>query len=120
MIGALATGSSQESTSRVGIGDRDPGELAAARRRHQFKDCSRDDSQRSLSAQEEPVQIVAGVVLTQPLEIRHDLAARQHHLESQYEIPGCAVTQYRDAAGIRCEVTADLTRALRTHAQWEQ
>ena len=79
-----------------------------------------DDAERALAADEQLLQIVAGVVLAQAPEPVPDAPVGQHHLDSQGEFAGIAVAQHRDAAGIGRNVAADLAAAFRTEAQRKQ
>ena len=49
----------------------------------------RHDGQRALAAAEEPAQVVAGVVLLEPVEPFDDVAVGEHGLHS--DAPGCRV-----------------------------
>ncbi len=76
-----------------------------------------EDAERALAADEELLQIVAGVVLAQPSEPVPNPAVGQHHLDPQGQLAGIAVAQDRDAAGVGREVAADLAAALGAEAE---
>jgi hypothetical protein len=71
-----------------------------------------DDAQRSLGADEQVLQVVAGVVLAQAAQAIPDLAARQHHFEAQRQFARVAVAQHLHAAGVGGQIAADLTASL--------
>src|ERR1700746_999046 len=66
-----------------------------------------DDAQCSFAADEELVQILAGIVLAQAPEPVPNSAVGQNHLEPQCQLAGIAVAQYRDATGIGRQIAAD-------------
>jgi hypothetical protein len=88
--------------------------------RVQLQRCRRDDPQCALCADEQRLDVVAGVVFAQALERRENPPIREHHFESQYQIAHHAVAQNRGPAGIGRQIAADLGGALRTQAQGEE
>src|SRR5215470_3182207 len=66
------------------------------------------------------LEIVAGVVLTQPAQPVPDFAGGQDYLEAQHEFARVPVAQYRRTARVRREVPADFAAALGGEAQGEQ
>ncbi len=79
-----------------------------------------DDAEGALAADEELLQVVAGVVLAQPPQPVPDAAIGQHDLEAQGQLAGIAVAQYRNPAGVGREIAADLAAPLGAEAQREQ
>ena len=86
----------------------------------QFQDRAGDDAERALRADEEVLQVVAGIVLAQPAQPVPDPPVGKHDFEPEHQIAGIAVGQHRRAAGIGADIAADLTAALRTDSQGEQ
>ena len=71
-------------------------------------------------ADEELLQVVAGIVLAQAAQPVPHRAVRQHHFEPERQIARVAVAQHGDAAGIGREIAADLAAALGAEAQGEE
>src|SRR6202011_5219976 len=76
-----------------------------------------NDPERALAADEELLQIVAGIVLAQAAQPVPDPPVREHDLEAQSQLARIAVAQYRDAAGIGRQIAADLAAALAAEAE---
>ena len=85
-----------------------------------FQGRGRDDTQRAFCADEEMLQVVAGVVLLQPLQPVIDLAIGQHHFQPQHLLPRIAELQHVHAARIGGNVAADHAGALRAQAEREE
>jgi len=79
-----------------------------------------DDAEGALAADEELLQIVAGIVLAQAAKAVPNPSVGQHHLEAQCQLAGFAVAQDRDAAGVGRQIAADLTAPLGPEAEREQ
>src|SRR5712671_7345261 len=79
-----------------------------------------DDAEGALAADEELLQIVAGIVLAQAAKAVPNPSVGQHHLEAQCQLAGFAVAQDRDAAGVGRQIAADLTGPLGPEAEREQ
>jgi hypothetical protein len=79
-----------------------------------------DDAEGALAADEELLEIVAGVVLAQPAQPVPDAAVGQHDLEAQGQLAGIAVAQNRNPAGIGREIAADLAAPFGAEAQREK
>jgi alpha/beta hydrolase family protein len=79
-----------------------------------------DDAEGALAADEELLQIVAGIVLAQAAKAVPNPSVGQHHLEAQCQLAGIAVAQDRDAAGVGRQIAADLTGPLGPEAEREQ
>ncbi len=67
----------------------------------------RHDTQRALGADEELLEIVAGVVLAQPAQTVPDAAVGQHDFDAEHELARVAEAQHRGASGIGREIAAD-------------
>ena len=85
-----------------------------------FEDSRGDDAKRTLGADEQLLEVVAGVVLAQSSEAAPDLAIREHDLEPEHEIARHAVAQHLDPAGVGRKIAADLAAPLRREAQREE
>ena len=66
-----------------------------------------DDAEGALGADEQMLQIIAGVVFAQAAEAAPDAAVGKHHFQTQNQIAGVAVAQHADTAGIGGEIAAD-------------
>ena len=114
---AAAAGRPRPSTSRAARAS------AVARRGVAGNSCSTAavmTPERALGADEELLQVVAGVVLAQrPQPVPHP-AVGQHHLEPEHQVAHHAVAQHRRAAGVGREVAADGAGALGAERQREQ
>jgi hypothetical protein len=67
----------------------------------------RHHRERALTAANEPAQVVAGVVLLEPVEPLDDVAVGEHGLDSDHLVPRRPVPEHVDAARIRRDVAAD-------------
>ncbi|KAI3488765.1 hypothetical protein L1887_47106 [Cichorium endivia] len=76
-----------------------------------------DEADSALGADEELLEVKAGVVLAQRRERVHDGAVRQHHLEAEHGAVQAAVAEEAQAAGIGSDVASDVTRALGTEVE---
>ena len=59
-----------------------------------------DDAQGALGTGQEPLEVVAGIVLAQAAEATPDLAVGEHGLQAQDKVPGRAKAENSDAAGV--------------------
>ena len=103
---------------QVGHGDQRGDHLA--RLREQLQRRGGDHAQRPLAADEQLLEVVAGVVLAQPAQHRQHLAGRQHDLQAQHQVARHPVAQHRGAAGVGRDVAADLAGPLGGQRQREQ
>ena len=78
-----------------------------------------DDAQRALGADEELLQVIAGVVLHRLVERGDDRAVGQHHLQAEHQVARHAVADHPVAAGIGGEIAADLAAAAGAEIQAE-
>ena len=92
----------------------------APRTRIQLAGGRRDEAQRALGADEQLLQVVAGVVLAQGAQPVEDPPVRQHDLEAEDQFAGRSVAEHVRAAGIGREVAAELAAALGSEAQGEK
>ena len=92
--------------------ERDPCRRAGAGLRIEPQHRGGDDAERAFGAEEQLLQVVAGVVLAQPAQAVPDAAVGQHHLETEHLLARGAVAQDVDAAGVGREVAADLAAAF--------
>ena len=97
-------------------GDRhgDKGRGAACRLRKQLQHRRGDDAERAFGADEELLQIVAGVVLAQAAHQVEHAAVGQHDFEPQHQLARHAVAQHMHAAGIGRDIAADGAASLPT------
>ena len=72
-----------------------------------------DDAERAFGADEQVLQVVAGIVLLQLVEIVQHAAVGQHHFEAERMRARDAVGDRRGAAGIGREIAADGAGAFR-------
>jgi hypothetical protein len=91
-----------------------------ARRGKELHRRGSDDAEGALAADEELLQIVAGIVLAQAAKAVPNPSVGQHHLEAQCQLAGIAVAHGRDAAGAGRQIVADLTASLGPEAEREQ
>src|SRR5690349_17077023 len=81
---------------------------------------SGNDAKRAFRADEEILEIVAGVVLAQSFQAVPHAAVGQYHLEPECELAGVAVAKHVDAARVGREVAADLAAAFRAERKREE
>ena len=118
-IGALLD-QMEERERRVGRRHADEGGLDGLGRRKQFQHRGGDDAERALGADEEVLEVVAGVVLLELVEEVQHAAVGQHDFDPDHEIAGDAIGERVGAAGIGGEVAADGAAALGAERQREQ
>ncbi len=87
--------------------------LDRARPRHQAQHRRGDDAERAFGADEKVLEVVAGIVLLQLVEIVQHAAVGQHDFEAQRMRARNAVGDRRGAAGIGREIAADGAAAFR-------
>ena len=93
---------------RIGGGrERQEGHHPLRAGRHQAQPGRRDHAERALAAAEQPRQVVAGVVLEQPAQVRHDRPRPEHGLDPGQLGPGGAVPEHLEPAGIGGDGAAD-------------
>ena len=110
----------QQADRRGRIGHGHPGRGMCARTREELQGRRRNQSQRAFGADEEMLQIVAGVVLAQGAQAVPDAAVGQHHFEAEAKLTRIAVAQHLHPAGIGREVAADGGAAFRRQRQRKQ
>ena len=79
-----------------------------------------NDAQRALTANEQVAQVVAGVVLAQPLETMPHLALGRHYLQPQAQLACVAIAHDLRTARVGAQVAADGAAALGRQAEGEQ
>ena len=110
----------EEPHSGVDVRQRDPGGRPARGRREQAQHRRGDDAEGALGADEQLLEVVAGVVLAHDPQAVPDPAVGQHHLEPEDEVAHHAVAQHRRAAGVRRDGAAHGAAALGAQRQREQ
>ena len=120
LVGAGGAGMGEEAHRVLDPGEAEKRGLDLARLRKQLDRRRGDDAERALAADEQLLQIVAGVVLAQPAQPVPDPPVGQYHLDPQGQLAGVAVAQHGDAAGIGRQIAADLAAALGAEAQRKQ
>ncbi|MNE04410.1 hypothetical protein D3C80_969390 [compost metagenome] len=98
----------------------DDGRRPAAHDGEQFQRRRRDHAQGALSADEQLLQVVAGVVLPQPFQAVEHLTVGHDDLQAQHQVAHHAVAQHRRAAGVGRDHAADGGRALGREAEREE
>ena len=91
----------------------DEGGLHRTRPRHQSQHRGGDDAERALGADEQVLEIVAGIVLLELVEIVQHAPVGEHHLDAERVRARDAVGERGGAAGIGGEIAADGAGALR-------
>ena len=104
---------------RPEVRQRDQRGRARPRRSVQPQHRAGDHAQRALGADEELLEVVAGVVLQHGAQHRQHAAVGQHHLEAQRLLAHHAELQHAVAAGVGRQVAADLAGAARTQVDAE-
>ena len=84
-----------------------------ARTRHQPQHRGGDDAERAFRADEQVLEVVAGVVLLELVEVVEHAAVGEHHLDAERVRARDAVGERGGAAGIGREIAADGAGALR-------
>ena len=92
----------------------------SARLRKELQHRRGDDAERAFAAEEELLDVVAGVVFAQALEAVPDTAVGEHDLQTENELACIAVTKHRGAAGVGRQVPADRAAALGREREGEQ
>ena len=77
----------------------------------------RDHPQRALCPDQQVPQVIAGVILAQPLQPVQHRSVRQHRLDPQAQVARIAITQHIDPARIGRHHPADPCRPLRGQRQ---
>ncbi|MNN16188.1 hypothetical protein D3C81_1293180 [compost metagenome] len=117
-----ATGEQQREQLQRLLGRRHRGQHhgAGIGARQQAQRGSRDHAQRAFRANQQLLEVVAGVVLAQRAQAVEDLAIGQHRLHAQHQLARHAVAHHVHAAGVGGEVAADLARVLGRQREREQ
>ena len=89
---------------------------STARARKQFARRRGDDAERAFGADEQLLQVVAGVVLAQRLKPSSTRAVGQHDLEAEHQVAHHAVAQHCGAARVGREIAAELAANLPSRA----
>ena len=101
------------------IGEADEGGRARARPGEQLQRRGGDDPQRALGADEQVLEIVAGVVLAQLGKEIGDAPVGEHDLDAERQVARVAIGDDRDAAGVGGEIAADRGGCLPKRAPGE-
>ena len=107
------TGKAEQGERRLGRIQPDKRHLPPLRLGEQLEHGGGDDAQRALGADEQVLEVVAGVVLLEFAQVIEHLAGRQHHLDAEAEFAGIAIGEHAGAAGVGGKVAADLAGSLR-------
>src|SRR6185312_10104896 len=86
--------------------------LVARRLRKELERRRGDDPERPFGADQEILEIVAGVVLLEGIEPVVEPAVGQYSLDPEAELSRIAIGQHLHAAGVGAEDAADARRAL--------
>ena len=78
-----------------------------------------DDAERAFGADEQLLQIVAGVVLAQTAQAVPDAPVGEHHFEAERQLARIAEAQHRGAAGVGRQVAADRAASFGRERQRE-
>jgi hypothetical protein len=109
----------QEGANLVEACERAQRHLLLGRRRENPQRRARDNAERALGADEQLLQVDAGVVLDVFAHAFEDLAVGEHGLEPEHEIAGHAIADHAIAAGIGRDVAADGAAAARAEIERE-
>jgi len=90
------------------------------RQRIEFEHRSGNDAERAFGADEQVLEVVAGIVLAQAAQAIPDFAAGQHDLQAERQFAHVAVAQHLHAAGVGGEVAANLAAAFRRQGEREE
>ena len=103
------------SSSSAASGDGTPTNAVSTERgaRHQPQHRGGDDAERAFGADEQVLEIVAGVVLLELVEIVQHAAVGQHHFDAERMRARDAMGERGGAAGIGREIAADGAGAFR-------
>ena len=93
-------------------GDRDPRRGARRGLRVQAQHGCGDHAERAFGAEEELLQVVAGVVLAQAAQPIPHPAVGQHHFHAEHLLARGSIAQHVDPAGVGRKVAADLAAAF--------
>ncbi|MNV55169.1 hypothetical protein D3C71_1473940 [compost metagenome] len=98
----------------------DDGRGAAAHDGKQFQGRRRDHAQGALGADEQLLQVIAGVVFPQALQAIEYLTVGHDGLDAQHQVAHHAIAQDGGAAGIGRDDAADGGRAFGSQAEGEE
>ncbi len=110
----------QKIDRRLRSGHRHEGSLVRFRLGKKLQHRGGDDAESAFRADEQVLEIVAGIVLAQPPQSVPDPPVGQHHFEPEAEIAGIAIGQHIEPAGIGRQIAADAAGAFRGEAQGKQ
>ena len=100
LLPARSSARPNSASAASGDGNAGPGDLAALRLREELQHGGGDDAERAFGADEQVLQVVAGVVLLQLAQVVEHLAGRQHDLDAEAELARIAIGEHAGAAGI--------------------
>src|SRR5882672_7674201 len=86
----------------------------------ELQDRRGDHPERAFRADEELLEIVAGVVLAQAAQAIPYLARGKHDLQAQDELARVAIAQHPRAPRVGRQVAADFAAALGSETQWKK
>ena len=109
----------QQLGQRIEIRQRREHRLLAARARDQAQFGARDDAERALAADEQLLEVVAGVVLEHAIERGEHRAVGEHGFDAEHEVAHHSVAQDAQAAGVGRDVAADGGAVARAEVERE-
>ncbi|WKT97695.1 alpha-amylase family glycosyl hydrolase [Micromonospora soli] len=98
----------------------DPGRRAVPHGGEELQDGGGDHPEGAFRADEQLLEVVAGVVLPQPPEPVPDPPVGEHHLQPEGQVPHRAVAEHSGPAGVGREVAADGATSLRAEGEREE
>ncbi len=107
----------EQGNCRLNVFDCDQRRRGSPYLRKQLEAGGRNDPQRALGAQENRLDVVAGVVFAQRTEAGEHPAVGENHFQPQDQVAHHAVPKYARTACIGRQVTADLTAAFGPETQ---
>ena len=96
------------------------GHRLARRARKQLQHRPGNDAECAFAADEQLLDVVAGVVLAQFVQIVDDGAVGEHGFKAHGQLPGHAVTDHPVAAGVGRQVAADGAASPGAEIEWEE
>jgi hypothetical protein len=90
------------------------------RQREELQHRGGDDAERAFRADEEVLEVVAGIVLAELAQAVPDAAIGEDDLEAEAELAGIAIGDHRRAAGIGREIAADRAGTFRGEREREE
>ena len=108
-----SVGKSEQLEGCLRRGHADEGRLDRVRARHQAQHRGGDHAERSLGADEQVLEIVAGIVLLELVEVVQHASVGKHHFDAERMRARNAMGKRGGAAGIGREIAADGAGPLR-------